>query len=199
MRREIISAALISILKVYYDAYPEKREELREIESRMEDYIALSEDIGGKVVRVFLNDILKIIPSDACIERHLEITASFLIENLKMKLRELEMEKMRLIGKIISSKGHSMHREWVEITKAKAEGYKRVAKILSNPKEGKDCPSCLMNGRKSKLLSDEESNWFYCPVCNALYIQKDELIFIHRLSELELDMAFDEIFRRNFR
>ncbi len=196
MRYQIISKCLLSILKSYYGKYPSKRGELKEkIEDKIEEYIALAERVGGKVIRIFLDDIGSIISESEYEDftlKQLEINTAFIIENLRIKFRELEKERLRLISRLISSKYHSMPRDWVEITKAKAEGYKRVARILSHPIESSDCPACL-GSKKTKLLADKESKWFYCPQCNALYVKiEGELNFVHRLSDFELDLVFDE-------
>ncbi len=188
-RRDVILKNIFkTILDAYINAYPEKSDELRKFEKRLDYYVSLAKSIGGRSVRVFLEELRAL---EGVESKDIFVDVSSVVKELREAIKDFELKKRELVAKFISEKLKSTNSEFVEVTKIGVESHRRVAKMLSEPIESFDCPACARNKRKARLLTD--GKWHFCPLCWALYIEKDgQLNFVHRLSELDLELAIRE-------
>jgi len=177
--REVLRKVFESILSAYVRAYPEKPD-LRCYAEKIDDYLREAEIRGGKVVRAFVEDLKR----TAGEEKDVYVDLSDVLSELRRTVKDLEMRRREFASKLISKLSSD------EITKVGVEAHKIAARIFSVGIESYECPACLMNNRKSKLMN--AGNFHLCPVCFALYVERDsELSFVHRLSEMDIELAID--------
>ncbi|MET1124761.1 MAG: hypothetical protein ABWW66_05810 [Archaeoglobaceae archaeon] len=164
---------LRTLLRAYERAYPEKSEKVREIEEKIDEIAELCKKIGGKCVRVLIEEL------DADFEVELPL------DDLYRKYLELEGRRKELVASLIDERLAKMPESSRERYKLAAEAADVIAEIFSRGWEDGYCPACRAKKLESKLLTN--GKWFFCPSCLNVY--DEELEFVHRVKLIDVEIA----------